>query len=150
LTRTFLGHTEAIVSLAFSPNGKLLATGSDDKTVKLWRVSDGTVMKTLSGGSECIYAVTFSPDGQWLASGSRDKGWFGEILEHIFGDRFAGRKGKTIRLWNVRDGTLVQTLAEHSNDVYSLDFSPDGKWLASGSSDATVKLWQLDLNLPKP
>jgi WD40 repeat protein len=145
LSQTLSGHSEAIVSVAWSPDGRWLATGSDDSSVKLWRTADGRLMKTLTGGTDHVYAVAWSPDGRWLASGGREKGNLGTLLKQLVGSRWSGGKGKSIRLWRVRDGALEQALAEHADDVTSLAWSPDGRWLASGSEDRTVKFWRLEI-----
>lgn len=104
----------------FSHNGQLLASGSEDNTIKLWDSTTGTLQRTLSGHSDSIYSVAFSPDGQLLASGSGDN---------------------TIRLWDPSTGTLQQTLEGHSNWIAALAFSRDGRLLASGSNDCTIRLW---------
>jgi hypothetical protein len=90
------GHGSHVNSVAFSPNGTLLATGSDDTTIKLWRVSDGAFVRTLAGHTSSVNSIAFSPDGTLLVSGSSDR---------------------TVRLWRVSDGTLARTLSGHTNWV---------------------------------
>ncbi|PYH59942.1 WD40 repeat domain-containing protein [Aspergillus niger CBS 101883] len=118
--QTLEGHSYAVTSVAFSNNGQLLASGSGDKTVKLWDAATGTLKHTLEGHSNRVYSVAFSNNGQLLASGSDDK---------------------TIKLWDAATGTLKHTLEGHSNRVYSVVFSNNGQLLASGSDDKTIKLW---------
>lgn len=118
--RTFSGHEGSVVSVAFSPDGKTLASGSSDNTVKLWDVASGGEVRTLSGHTDWARSVAFSPDGRTLASGSGDE---------------------TVKLWDVASGQEVRTLSGYTRDVWSVAFSPDGRTLASASSDKTVKLW---------
>ncbi|KAF3391820.1 hypothetical protein DPV78_010812 [Talaromyces pinophilus] len=120
--QTLEGHFGSVQAVAFSPNSKLVASGSSDKTVKLWDSATGTLRQTLEGHSDWVQAVAFSPDGKLVASGSSDK---------------------TVKLWDLATGTLQQTLKGHSDWVQAVAFSPDGKLVASGSSDKTVKLWDL-------
>ncbi|MBW4620837.1 MAG: AAA-like domain-containing protein [Cyanosarcina radialis HA8281-LM2] len=115
------GHQGSVKSIAFSPDGQTIASGSDDKTIKLWK-RDGTLISTFSGDSYWVTSVAFSPDGQTIASGGGDK---------------------TIKLWK-RDGTLISTLSGHTEAVYSVAFSPDGQTIASGGRDKTIKLWKRD------
>jgi len=141
--QTLSGHTQAVVSVAFSPKGGWLASGGDDSSIKLWRLEDRRLIHTLTGGTNHVYSVSFSFDGQWLASGSRENGALGTLWKQIAGTR--GRvAGATVRLWRTSDGALQQALAEHSDDVVTVAFSPGGEWLATGSEDRTVKLWRLE------
>jgi hypothetical protein len=119
--RTLTGHTVLVWSVSFSPDGSLLASGSWDDTIKLWRVADGSLVRTHKGLLGFVSSVSFSPDGSLLASGNFDG---------------------TIKLWRVSDGALVRTLTGHS-PVNSVSFSPDGSLLASGSGDGTIKLWRV-------
>jgi len=113
-------HTNNVNDVRFSPDGKLLASGSSDNTVRLWDPATGTCRRTLEGHSSYVTSVAFSPDGKLLASGSYDN---------------------TVRLWDPATGTCRSTLEGHSSYVTSVAFSPDGKLLASGSYDRTVRLW---------
>ncbi len=109
----------------FSPNGKMFASGSKDKSIKLWDVETHREIVTLHGHSGPINSVNFSPDGKMFASGSKDK---------------------TIKLWDVATHSEITTLRGHSEPVRSVNFNPDGKMLASGSSDGEIRFWNLDLD----
>jgi WD40 repeat protein len=111
--------------VAFSPDGKILASGSNDYTIGLWDVTSRQPLgEPLQGHSDAVIIVAFSPDGKILASGSSDK---------------------TIRLWDVDSRQpLGEPLQGHSDHVESVAFSSDGKTLASGSSDNTIRLWDVN------
>ncbi len=120
------GHTSSVRSISYSPDGKVIASGSRDKTIKLWN-SDGTLLKTLSGHSQGVFSVSFSPDGKVIASSSRDK---------------------TIKLWT-SDGILLKTLVGNNNVIRHVKFSPDGDTILGYSErDDSILLWSLnDTNL---
>ncbi|MEI1377899.1 NB-ARC domain-containing protein [Nostoc sp. UHCC 0926] len=109
-----------IHSVAFSPDGKLLATGDTNNEICLYQVADGKQLLTCKGHTGFIWPVTFSPDGHILASGSDDQ---------------------TVKLWDTRTGQCLTTLNEHNGGIWSVAFSPQGTILASSSEDQTVKLW---------
>lgn len=113
-------HDALIYSLAVSPDGKMLASGSYDKTIKLWELPSMKFIKKLEGHTENVYCVTFNKDGTELASSAQDK---------------------TIRIWNVKDGKTVREMKGHTDIVDSIAYSPDNKYLASGSADKSVRLW---------
>ena len=109
-----------IWSLTFSSNGKMLASGSLDRTVQLWDIEKSKKLVTFKGHKGGITAVAFSKDGNTLASGDEKN---------------------VIKLWDLKTKQNRATLNEHTNGVYALAFSPDGKTLASGSSDGTIRFW---------
>lgn len=120
---TLTGHSSAVRSLAISPDGQTLASGSEDHTIEIWQLGTGKKLRTLTGHSNSIYSLAISPDGQTLASGSSDK---------------------TIKIWQLSTGKLLHTLTEHNDWVYCLAISPSGM-LISGSDDATIKIWNLSM-----
>ena len=105
-----------------SSDGKFIASGSNDKTVKLWEVKSGKLLQTFNGHFNFIRSVSLGLDGRFIASGSCDK---------------------TIKLWEAESGKLLQTFNGHSGWVNSVSLSLDGKFIASGSVDKTVKLWKV-------
>ena len=130
----FSGHTSQITSLAFSPDGATLASGSHDGTAIVWDVTTGEnlVRITVDENRVHVYSVAISPDGSLLATAYHNFVKF---------DEFTVRFDHRVRLWEVSTGEHIATLEEHDHVVYTVAFSPDGTSLASGSHDGTVMLW---------
>ncbi|MFM9265081.1 serine/threonine-protein kinase [Tychonema sp. BBK16] len=159
---TLVGHSNAVTSVAFSPDGATLASGSEDKTIEMWKLETGKRWYTLTGHSDWVTCVAFSPDGATLASGGRDKmihiwdlnkgKWWYALTGHS--DRVSavafspngqvlasGSRDKTLRVWNLSKGRQMSALIGHAEGVEAVAFSPNGEFLASGSRDKTLQLW---------
>ncbi|NEQ21583.1 MAG: hypothetical protein F6K28_20675, partial [Microcoleus sp. SIO2G3] len=157
---------DRIVSVAFSPDGKLLATGDVVGQVRLWQVVDGQQVLTFQGHTNWVSSIAFSPDGQLLAvSGSSEStvklwevntgqcvrilpghtDWVSSVVFSQDGQRLASSgDDSTVRLWEVSTGQCLHILQGHTDKVWSVAFSSDGQTLASSSDDKTVRLWEVN------
>ncbi len=158
--RTFSGHSNSVVSVAFSPDGKFIASTSGDMTVKLWDVMTGKEIHTFKGHTDEMKAVAFSLDGKFLASGSDDKTvrlWNIESKTEVFtfnskgyidalvfspdGKSLFFNSGEIIYQLDLAGRKIIREFVGHSQVIICLSITPDGKILASGSFDNTIKFW---------
>jgi WD40 repeat protein len=171
--RSFAAHNKVIRAIVFSPDGKSLASGSDDTTIRLWDVASGAQLRSLTT-REGVFSLAFSPDGKSLASSSSTRPtielwnvWTGARVRSLVDTADAsddvsitsiafspdgkllasGDDDDKVRLWNVSAGTQLRVLVGHANYA-SVVFSRDGRMLASGSDDNTVKLWKVATGAP--
>ncbi len=177
LLHTLWGHADAVFALVFSPDGKTLASGSADGTVRIWNTTDIENQKSVeelwkfSEQNGLVLTLAFlTENGNVLASGSNNgsiRYWnlkTGEWQDVISGDALpavfslassperkllaTGRADNIIRVWNFEDGTLMHTFEGHGDPVTSLAFDAHGNMLVSGSADGTVKLWDIGTSAP--
>jgi len=122
LRRILPGHDAGIYGMAWSPDGRFLASASEDKTIRIWNVEDGAMTRQLEGHEGFVECVSWSPEGNALASGSQDN---------------------TVRLWEIKSDTFTKILGRHEDNVLSVAWSSDKHLLASGSIDRSTKVWDL-------
>jgi serine/threonine protein kinase len=115
-------HRNYVTSVAWSPDGTCLASGSADGTVQIWEATNGRCLQTYTRDTGVVSSVAWSPDGKRIASGSANG---------------------TVQVWEMTSGQLLQTYEGHTNRVWSVTWSPDGTRLASGSADGTVQMWEV-------
>ena len=117
------GHQAAVTSVAVSPDGRRIVSGSLDKTVAVWDLETGTQIHRLTGHQDAVWSVAVSPDGRRIVSGSQDN---------------------TVAVWDLESGAPIHRLTGHQDAVKSVAVSPDGRRIVSGSEDNTVAVWDLE------
>ncbi|KAJ2929070.1 hypothetical protein H1R20_g8021, partial [Candolleomyces eurysporus] len=166
------GHGEYVTSVAFSSDGRYIASGSADETIRIWDADTGQpALEPMTGHEDHVKSAAFSPDGKYIVSGSADKTirlWDAQTGQPVFkpmtghsdyvtsvafssdGNHIAsGSDDNTIRLWDAQTGeAALEPMVGHSHYVVSVAFSPDGKYVVSGSADKTIRLWHAQTGQP--
>jgi small GTP-binding protein len=163
LRHTLEGHTDTVFSIAFDPQGRTLASGSEDTTVRVWEVASGKLLRTLKRHTKLVWSVAFDAVGRTLASGSADETvrlWepaTGKLLRTLRGHKdsvtcvafdgadctlASGGHDTTVRLWEAASGKLLHILRGETNLVNSVAFDAHDHTMASGNADRTVRLWE--------
>jgi len=162
-----IGHTDGINSVCFSPDGRYVLSGSDDKTIKLWDIQNGNEIITFKGHTSQVRSVCFSPDGKNVLSGSWDgtlklwdiqnvkeiksieAGWINSVCYTpdgryvLTGSSDLTNNGRAITLWDIKNGKEIKSFNSHTKEVISVSISPNGRYILSGSSDKTLILWDI-------
>ncbi|AFY96639.1 WD40 repeat domain-containing protein [Chamaesiphon minutus] len=165
LVRTLAADRQAVWSVKFSPDGKLLASGCGEGRVRFW-TETGELAATLLGHSRVVRSIVFSPEGQLMATASFDLSWrlwdvkTRELIHaqtdysNLIWDLAFSPNGRFLavgagvanvaQLWDVPACQLVREFAGHTQDILAIEFSPDGRYLATGSADRTIKIWEVE------
>jgi WD40 repeat protein len=169
---TLTGHAAPVTSVAFSPSGRTIISGSTDKSIKIWNADTGQLLRTLTGDSDTVSSVAFTPNGRRIISGSFDRAivvWdaeTGQSIRSLRADQtyswevppavwsvavspdgtrvVSGSADATVKIWNDETGELIRILRGHSDVVTSVAFFPSGKAIVSASKDGTVRIWDAE------
>jgi WD40 repeat protein len=165
LLSIFRGHEESVMSVAYSPDGRWIASGSDDRSIRVWDADTGAEQRVIRGHERSVKGVAYSPDGRRVVSGSDDKtvrvwdaatgaellvlrghgSWVWSVAFSPDGQRIAsGSWDHTVRVWDAATGAEMCVLRGHEGRVTSVSYSPDGRRIASGAWDNTVRLWDAE------
>ena len=163
--RTLGGHTQRVMGVAFTPDGRKLVSGSWDDTLKIWDVETGREVMTLDAHREGVESVDISPDGRLIASGGRDNAariWelesgrellaFRDHQGYVTSVKFAmdgarvisGGRDRIVRIWDAETGEEYHALAGHTDHVNCVAVHPYGRWIASGGCDETIRIWDAE------
>ena len=159
------GHTKEINTVAITPNGKYVVSGSEDCTIRVWDFDTGGLASTLEGHKDSVNAIAITPNGKYVVSGSNDRSiqiWnleTGEFIRALKGHEgwvnavavtpdgkhvVSGSSDRTIRIWSLESGELAKTLEGHDDWVNTVAVTPNGKYIISGAKDCTIRIWNME------
>ena len=131
---TLRGHKLSVHTVAYSPDGTRIVSGARDWILKVWDVASGKELTTLRGHTNDVNAAAYSPDGTRIVSGSKSS-----VVPAV--TLYGPSSDDTLKVWDAASGAELANLADHTHEVYAVDYSPDGSRIVSGSSDKTLKIW---------